>query len=170
MNVRVLIGAVALIALAACSPTRELPEPVVSGPPSFYRSLATADARVDVVAARDMISQYRRNHGLDPVALDPTLEMAAQTQSGAMAKADKLSHEVRGPLDARLRGAGVPNGLAVENVSAGYHTLAEAFSGWRDSPPHNKNLLAKGVRRMGIATAYAPGTRYKVYWTLVMTD
>ena len=124
------------------------PEPIVSGPPSFYRSLAQADARVDAVAARDMISQYRRNHGLDPVALDTTLEAAAQTQSGAMAAANRLDHDVRAPLDTRLRSAGIPNGLAVENVSAGYHTLAEAFSGWRDSAPHNENLLAKGVRRV----------------------
>ena len=117
-----------------------------------------------------MISQYRANHGLGPVTIDPVLENAAQTQSRAMAAANKLDHEVRGSLDSRLKAAGSPAGLAVENVSAGYHTLAEAFSGWRDSPPHNKNMLEKGVRRMGIATAYAPGTRYKVFWTLVMTD
>ena len=58
--------------------------------------------------------------------------------------------------------------VAVENVSAGYHTLAEAFSGWRDSPPHNANMLAKGMKRMGIASAYAPGAKYKVFWTLIL--
>jgi hypothetical protein len=26
------------------------------------------------------------------------------------------------------------------------------------------------MRRMGIATAFAPGTKYKVYWALVLTD
>jgi hypothetical protein len=26
------------------------------------------------------------------------------------------------------------------------------------------------MRRMGVATAYAPGTRYKVYWALVMSN
>lgn len=157
------------LALAACSSTRE-PDPVAGGPPSFYRSLASADAKVDPVAAREMISLYRANHGLGPVAIDPVLEEAALAQSRAMAAANKLDHEVRGPLDSRLKAAGAPAGLAVENVSAGYHTLAEAFSGWRDSKPHNRNMLDKGVRRMGIATAYAPGTKYKVFWTLVMTD
>lgn len=165
-------AAFCLLAFAACSSTRELePMPVkVGGPPIFYRSLATADAQVDPVAAREMISLYRANHGLGPVTIDPGLERAARTQSRAMAAANKLDHEVRGSLDSRLKAAGSPAGLAVENVSAGYHTLAEAFSGWRDSPPHNKNMLAKGVRRMGIATAYAPGTKYKVFWTLVMSD
>lgn len=168
MNLSRISAALLLLALAACSSTRE--PPVTGGAPSFYRSLASADAKVDPAAAQAMISQYRENHGLGPVAVDPLLETAAMTQSRAMAAANKLDHEVRGSLDSRLKTAGSPAGLAVENVSAGYHTLAEAFSGWRDSAPHNKNMLAKGVRRMGIATAYAPGTKYKVFWTLVMTD
>ncbi len=169
MKLRHIGVATLAVALAACSVTRE-PEPTSGGPPSFYRSLASADGKVDPAAAQAMISQYRENHGLGPVAIDPVLENAAMTQSRAMAAADKLDHEVRGSLDSRLKQAGSPAGLAVENVSAGYHTLAEAFSGWRDSPPHNKNMLAKGVHRMGIATAYAPGTKYKVFWTLVMTE
>ena len=159
----------ACLALASCAGAPEN-GPTVGGTPSFYRSLATADARIDIEAARDMISQYRSNHGLGPVSLDPALERAASNQSSAMAAADKLDHNVRGPLDARLSAVGAKSGVAVENVSAGYHTLAEAFSGWRDSPPHNRNLLDKSVRRMGIATAYAPGTKYKVFWSLVMTD
>jgi uncharacterized protein YkwD len=56
----------------------------------------------------------------------------------------------------------------VENISAGYHTLAEAFSGWRDSPPHRANMLNKNVNRMGIAAEYAPGSKYKVFWTLIL--
>ena len=168
MRTWIAIGGV--LVLGACA---SAPEPVVvssAGPPAFYRSLAATDAAVDADAARDMISLYRRNHGLGPVEIDPALERAALAQSRAMAAANKLDHEVRGPLTARLDAAGANTGLAVENVSAGYHTLAEAFSGWRDSAPHNRNMLEKGVRRMGIATAYAPGTRYKVFWTLVMAD
>ena len=55
------------------------------------------------------------------------------------------------------------------NLSAGYHTLAEAFSGWRDSPPHRAVMLAPEAKRMGIATAYAPGSKYKVYWALLVS-
>ena len=64
--------------------------------------------------------------------------------------------------------AGYPTVVAVENIGAGYHTLAEAFSGWRDSPPHNANMLKGGVTHMGIATAYAPNSKYKVFWTLIL--
>jgi uncharacterized protein YkwD len=31
-------------------------------------------------------------------------------------------------------------------------------------------MLAGGVTKMGIATAYAPNTKYKVFWTLVLAS
>ena len=58
--------------------------------------------------------------------------------------------------------------VAVENISAGYHTLAEAFSGWRDSPPHRANMLKDGVTRIGIAAVYTPNSKYKVFWALIL--
>ena len=70
----------------------------------------------------------------------------------------------------RLNVSGYPATLAVENVSAGYHTLAEAFSGWRDSPPHKANMLKNGVTKLGIAATYAPNTKYKVFWTLILAS
>jgi uncharacterized protein YkwD len=46
--------------------------------------------------------------------------------------------------------------------------LAEAFSGWRDSPPHRANMLNGNVTKMGIAAAYAPQSKYKVFWSLIL--
>lgn len=131
--------------------------------PSFYRSLARSDAAIDGETARAMISAYRRNHGLAPVAFDPALAHLAAEEAEAMAAADKPASG--DAVKARLAAAGfaAPNA----NLSAGYHTLAEAFSGWRDSPQHNRVLLDPDAGRMGIATAYAPGSKYKVYWALV---
>ena len=54
------------------------------------------------------------------------------------------------------------------NLSAGYRTLAEAFSGWRDSAQHDQVLKRRPATRMGIATAYAPTSKYKVYWALLV--
>ena len=59
--------------------------------------------------------------------------------------------------------------MAVENVSAGYHTLAEAFSGWRDLPPHRANML-KRAPQMGIAAVYAPNSKYRVFWALILAS
>jgi uncharacterized protein YkwD len=94
----------------------------------------------------------------------------AEAQSSAMAAKDKLDHDVRAPLAKRLSGAGYPASVAVENVSAGYHTLAEAFSGWRDSPPHKANMLKSGVTKLGIAASYVSTSKYKVFWTLILAS
>lgn len=158
-----------ILALAACN-SAERGASSGSQEPSFYRSLAAPGARVDALAARDMISIYRRNNGLSILSIDESLQQAAQAQADAMANANSLDHNVRGSLDMRLTAKGLGSVAAVENVSAGYHTLAEAFSGWRQSTPHNKNLLASRATRMGIATAYAPGAKYKVYWALILAD
>ena len=162
------LSALALaLALAGCSSS-----PVglnLSGEPGFYKKLNATTAKVDAAEARDMISIYRANQGLSRLSVDPALQMAAEEQVLAMARADTMSHEIGGTLMSRLDGR-LEHTRAVENISAGYHTLAEAFSGWRDSPSHNKNMLNPDMRRMGIATAYVPESKYKVYWALILTD
>lgn len=156
-------------AVSGCVDDRPAPA-APEGPPAFYRKLDSAQGKVDPVAARDIISIYRRNNGFATVAVDPRLQDEAQAQAVAMARANVASPGLRGSLKSRLATTHYAHAAAVENVSAGYHTLAEAFSGWRQSPPHNANMLNPGIRRIGIATAYAPGSKYKVFWALVMTD
>lgn len=138
--------------------------------PALYTSLASSQAKVDANEARAIINRYRELSGLKPLAIDQTLMSEAAAHAKDMASHDKLGHDVsRGNLTARLAARGVKPALAAENVGAGYHTLAEAFSGWRGSPPHNANLLRPEAQRMGIAAAYAPGSKYKVYWAFVVT-
>jgi uncharacterized protein YkwD len=140
----------------------------VSEQPSFYRNLAEPGAQLDAAAAASMISGYRGNNGLPAVALDPTLTQMAQAQAETMAKRDKLDHNVKTPFVKRLKASGYDAKVAAENIGAGYHTLAEAFSGWRDSKPHNANMLLAGATRMGIAAVYTPASKYKVYWALIL--
>jgi uncharacterized protein YkwD len=142
----------------------------VDNTPAMYINMANAGARLDPVTAASMISQYRQNNGLGAVEVDPELMRLAETQSQAMASQNKLDHDVRGPLAKRLSASGYRATLAVENVSAGYHTMAEAFSGWRDSPPHKANMLKGGVTKLGIAASYAPDSKYKVFWTLILAQ
>jgi uncharacterized protein YkwD len=140
----------------------------VTEQPAMYVNMADGSARLDAQAAASMISQYRQNNALGSVEIDAELMKLAQAQSLAMASQNKLDHDVRAPLAKRLNASGYPATVAVENVSAGYHTLAEAFSGWRDSPPHRANMLKNGVTKLGIASSYAPNTKYKVFWTLIL--
>ena len=156
----------ALLALAACAGDGSAPKPE----PSFYRNLAQPGAVLDDAAAASMISGYRANNGLPAVTLDPELTRLAAAQADLMAKRDKLDHAAGKPFVQRLRSSGYPAKTAAENISAGYHTLAEAFSGWRDSAPHNANMLLKGATRMGIAAVYTPTSKYKVYWALILAE
>jgi uncharacterized protein YkwD len=162
---RAIIAIVGLLALAGCAGEKTSTEL-----PAMYVDMAVSGAHLDAQVAASMISQYRQNNGLGAVAVDPELMRLAETQSQAMAAKNKLDHDVRAPLAKRLKEAGYPATLAVENVSAGYHTMAEAFSGWRDSPPHRENMLKNGVTKLGIAASYAPNTKYKVFWTLILAS
>src|SRR5437016_11203149 len=159
---RAILAIAALLALSGCMSDSQ-PEQ-----PAMYLSMANGGATLDPQTAASMISQYRQNNGLGKVVVDPDLVKAAEAQSTAMASRNKLDHDVKGPLAKRLGASGYPATVAVENVSAGYHTLAEAFSGWRDSPPHRANMLNKGVTRMGIAAVYSPKSKYKVFWALIL--
>jgi len=159
-NKTIVLMASGLVALlAACDNKATTP-----GKPSFYQSLASSSAQIDSGMARGMISAYRRNNGLDPLVLDPTLQAAAAEEVRSLAANDRPASA--DAVKARLAQNGM---LRTEvNVSAGYHTLAEAFSGWRDSPQHNRVMLSPSARRMGIATAFSPGSKYKVYWVMIV--
>jgi uncharacterized protein YkwD len=159
------LGAVAAAAawLAACAAGGDPP-----AQPSFYRSMAAADAQLDAAAAASMITGYRANNGLGAVTLDDALMKLAREQSQAMARRNMFDHAAAGEFSRRLARAGLDAGVAVENIGAGYHTLAEAFSGWRDSPPHRSNMLKREATRIGIAAVYAPASKYKVFWTLIL--
>jgi len=156
---------IAVVPLVACSIDRD-PEP--SADPSFYRSMAAANAKLDAAMAASMISGYRSNNGLTTVTLDPRLMKLAEAQAQAMAAQDKLDHNVIRGFTDRLRSSGFDARVGAENIGAGYHTLAEAFSGWRDSPGHRKNMLLPGATHIGIAAVYAPRSKYKVFWALIL--
>jgi uncharacterized protein YkwD len=156
-------AALAVLGFSGCASDAPLP----SGEPTFYKNLAQG-GQLDPAAAQSMISGYRANNGLGAVTIDPELMRLAEEHSRNMAARDKLDHDLGQAFNQRIRGGRFDAKVAVENVSAGYHTLAEAFSGWRDSPPHRANMLNRKVARMGIAAVYSPKSKYKVFWTLIL--
>jgi len=162
---RPLVVILALVALSGCAA-----DYVPKAEPSFYRNLAQPGAQLDAAAAASMISGYRSNNGLPAVTLDPELTRLAEAQAALMAKRDRLDHNTGKPFVARLKASGYDAKRAAENIGAGYHTLAEAFSGWRDSAPHRANMLLAGATRIGIAAVYTPTSKYKVYWALILAE
>jgi uncharacterized protein YkwD len=149
--------ALALCGLAACN-TPEKPQAT----PSFYARLDEG-GRLDGSDAVAMINAYRARNGLPPLALDEALSAQARRRAATVADTDTSTW---GEVPTIARASTAAGRL--ERVSAGYRTMAEAFSGWRDSPPHNRVLLAPDARRIGIAAVDRPGTKYRVYWDIVV--
>ena len=162
LNCAAVLGA---IFVSACTTT------AIPDKPSFYLNLSAPGSEVDAQAAASMISGYRQNNGLGPVTVDPALNSIAKAHAMEMAKKTKVGHDVgSGDLDVRAKAAGYNYARISENIAGGYQTLAEAFSGWRDSPDHKKNMLMKDATRIGIAVAQAPGYKYKVFWSMVVAQ
>lgn len=135
---------------------------------NLYTRLETTTVAVNPAEAASIISGFRANNGRGRVVVSARLNAIAAAQAKAMASADRMSHSIGGSFRSRMSAGGYDAAVAAENIGAGYRTLAEAFSGWRDSSQHRANMLLDGVTEIGIATAYAPGSKYKVYWSLVL--
>jgi uncharacterized protein YkwD len=118
----------------------------------FWETCSDASGGVLRTATQLMISGNRGNNGLGPIIIDADLMRSPASKARATAAGDRMGRA----FQERMCKAGFGGSAAVENVGAGYYTLADAFSGWRDSAPHRANMLNRGVTHMGIAAAYAP--------------
>jgi uncharacterized protein YkwD len=116
----------------------------------------------------EVISRYRREHGLSTVKIDPQLTAIAERQAKAMAASGTMDHSVAGSFASRISGAGT--GMAAENIAAGTKTWAETFRTWQTSPGHNANLLQSRADSVGIAVARNDQTRYKTFWAMVIAE
>lgn len=164
MRIRILLALVAALGLASCGSLYEVPQE-----PALTRSLTAPGSQVDAGLAASMFSEYRRASGLGPLVVDPVLQAMALEQAQVMARHDKVGHDAgAGPLNLRAERAGYRYDAIAENVAAGYHSLAEAFSGWRDSSGHRRNMLHRDATHVGIAIAQSPGSKYKVYWAMIV--
>jgi len=160
---------------AAATRTAMLDDRAPSGsttkaPPGALADRDYTRTALDVKRAQKIINDYRRKNGLKPLTIDAQLTAAAKAHSVDLAKWDRISHygsDGSNPWD-RVRRAGYKASLAAENVGTGQVTLEEVFRGWRNSPGHNKNLLLKDARHMGIALVYDAKTEFKTFWTLVL--
>jgi uncharacterized protein YkwD len=127
-------------------------------------TLAAVSARAEDVTA--MISQYRREHGLPAVKVDPKLTAVAERQAQAMARSGIMDHDVDGSFASRISGANLVAGA--ENIAAGTKTWSDTLRIWKESAGHNKNLLTPGADIVGVAVARNENTGYKVYWAMVI--
>jgi len=111
-----------------------------------------------------LINEYRAQHNLPPLAINPELSMAARFHSQEMVDLNFFSHTspvTGGPMD-RARMFGCYRGLG-ENIG-GRRTPEDTVQGWLNSPGHRNAILSEGINGIGIGRAVngTPATRFPV--------
>ncbi|MDR3373545.1 MAG: CAP domain-containing protein [Ancalomicrobiaceae bacterium] len=159
------LAAFATALLGSCSSTPDR----VSAPP-FYERLDQTQRPVDPASSTGMINQYRGNNGLRPLVWNDTLARVAKAAAERMASADRVLGATEVNLSGELATSGYRSKSYVANLSAGYRTFAEAFSGWRELKDNNAHMLDPRGVQIGLATAYVPGSKYRVFWALVIAE
>ena len=123
------------------------------------QSVQVTDAAAIDAAERSLlclVNVHRVDNGLAPLAADPDLGEAARGHSEDMVQRGFFDHydpEGSGPQD-RAEAAGYEGGVG-ENIawSSGERTPLAFFTIWRESAPHNENMLREDydVAGMGFA-------------------
>ena len=144
--------------LAGCAKPPQQP----AGTPAFYQRLDAANVAFDPVSMAQLINAWRIKNNLAPLVLDAGLNMDAMKMAQRDAQADRSVHGAMPTL------ARADSNAQIARPSAGYRTAAEAFSGWRDSPGLNGAMLDPKARRIGLGAFHKPGSKYGVYWMLIV--
>src|SRR5262249_24865788 len=116
----------------------------------------------------EMISRYRREHGLSAVKTDPQLTAVAERQAKAMAASGIMDHSVAGSFSSRISSANANR--AAENIAAGTKTWADTFRMWQNSPGPSANLPPAPADSLRLAVARNEQTRYKIFWAMVIAE
>jgi uncharacterized protein YkwD len=94
----------------------------------------------------------RKNHGLKPLCVHPTLQEAARAHSKDMIQYDYYAHDTRGRNEnacARILRFGYRWSSCGENI--GYNPTPEGvFLFWMRRSTHSSNILDSGFREVGI--------------------
>jgi uncharacterized protein YkwD len=151
------IGTLMLVALGGAKPAQALSNCDVAD--------MTFDAEEQ--AFLGVINDYRAANGLQPLTISVNLNRAAEWKALDLGTHLIFSHTDslgRGPQQRIADCGGAP--WFGENLAAGtvISTAQSAFSLWRSSSGHNKNMLLADYKQIGIARYYAPNSRYTWYW------
>lgn len=153
-----------LLALSSAGCLRQEP---LRPQPAFYVDLAQPGASLDPVTTSEIINAYRERGGLSPLVWDIGLLRLAEQEARRLADRGDLS-DGGGVLRAQAMDGFSPREIR-RSVSGGYHSFADAFSGWRGSPGHDAVLRAKG-KRFAIAALARSGSRHRVYWVMLVSE
>jgi len=143
------------------------------------RTATAAGGPVHVYAMNDdetallvLINQFRAAHHRSALRPDKRLDTAAQWMAQNLGERNQvaLSHTDSRHrfVDKRLKSFKYPISrcTAKEDLAAGQQAPADVLKQWEGSPPHRKNMLARGMHAVGLAQVQVAGTRYDWYWVI----
>ncbi|MBM9536911.1 CAP domain-containing protein [Desulfobulbus alkaliphilus] len=93
----------------------------------------------------ELINTHRQEHGLHTLRTDAGLHRLARQHSFEMFRQQRINH-----LGFRDRFDRAGSTLCVENVGGGHTNARQQFEAWRNSSPHNQNMLHNGIQKAGI--------------------
>lgn len=145
----------------------------IKGNPNVGNTTTPPCADAEEMAFLTLINDYRAANGLGPLALSPTLSAAADAHSQDMATKNYFDHTgLDGSTpEQRMTAAGYTGANATgENIFAGDEKASGAFASWKNSPPHNANMLSPNFKAIGIGRAFDANSQFGWYWTTTFGD
>ncbi len=113
-----------------------------------------------------LINQYRTSKGLSSLSMSSNLNRAAEWKANDLVKTGNLIHSdtLGRTYYQMIYDCGYPPFGVGENLykTNGGATAQKAFNAWKNSPPHNENLLYAPFKQIGIARVSGGGF---YYWT-----
>lgn len=138
------------------------PEPL----PPNNNPWPTQPPSLNEMAAKLLIlhNDYRADHRVPILSLNGKLCTAAQGHADAMAKADRMSHQLPNELmiGERISATGYLYSKCGENIAAGQTTPASVFRDWINDPPHKDNILNPNYWNVGFGVAIS--AKGWIYW------
>lgn len=123
------------------------------------------DAQLTKLVAQTNV--YRGTKNRATLGASAELNAAAQAHACDMARTGKFSHTGTGGTNHadRITAHGYRWGFAAENIALGQLFADNALASWKKSPPHNKNMLHRSAKEIGVGVASGGG---KLYWVMVL--
>ena len=112
-------------------------------------------------------NEFREKEGREKLKVNDKLAKEATGFATYMARTDRYGHyaESKGPAkraeEANYEYCVIAENIAYDFKTKGFETekLAESLmTGWKNSPPHRRNMLKRSVREIGVAVAQSQKT------------
>lgn len=159
-----LCGLLLATLLSGCSDTSSRPRP------AFYQDLAQPGAVLDDTTSAQILNSYRTGKGVATLVADTKLQDVAYKEAMRQAALGEITPGKDAALNAALKTAGFAPNRVKRSITGGYHSFADAFSGWRGAPHHDAVLLNPKVKTYGLAAYAAAGSKHRIYWVLLMAE